>query len=243
MLANINLHQLLFIDIETVPEQPSFKKLSSSMQELWAAKHTHLKMENEDAETGYLKRAGVYAEFAKVICISLGYFRTEKESLNLTFRVKSFYGHNEKMLLDEFSALIRTSFDNPERFQFCGHNIREFDTPFLSRRMLINGITLPEMFDNSGKRPWQINDIDTLQLWKFGDYKNYVSLKLLAEILGVPSSKSDIDGKDVCRVYWEEDNLQRIVDYCQRDVITTARLLQKFKGSSTFISDSEIVIV
>jgi DNA polymerase elongation subunit (family B) len=243
VLANINLHQLLFIDIETVPEYSDFSNLTKTMQDLWTAKHSLLKTEDESAEEGYLKRAGVYAEFAKVICVSIGYFKTEKENLKLTFRVKSFYGDNENNLLQEFSSLIRKSFDNPERFQFCGHNIREFDVPFLSRRMLINGIALPEMFDNSGKRPWQINYIDTLQLWKFGDYKNFVSLKLLAEILGVPSSKSDIEGKDVCRVYWEEKDLKRIVDYCQKDVITTARLLQKFKGMESTINEADIVIV
>ncbi len=243
MLSHIKLQNLLFIDIETVPTYQSYSLLSGTMQELWLNKHNQLKIADETAEEGYLKRAGVYSEFAKVICICIGYLHTEKDTERQTLRIKSFANDNETLLLHEFSSLIRNSFDNPERFSFCGHNIREFDIPFLSRRMLVNGINLPEMFDNSGKRPWQINDVDTLQLWKFGDYKSYISLRLLSEILQIPSSKNDIEGKDVCRIYWQEKDLQRIATYCQRDVVTTFRIMQKFKGETTIIPDTNIVFV
>jgi 3'-5' exonuclease len=243
MLSQINIYNLIFIDIETVPRVGSFAELSDTMQELWAIKHATLKAENETAEEGYLKRAGVYAEFAKIVCVSVGFFRVDKDSRQRTFRVKSIAGDDEKALLDELLRMIAKSFPDAERFHFCGHNIREFDLPFICRRLLVNGFELPEMFDFSGKRPWEMLDVDTMQLWKFGDHKNFTSLKLLSAILDIPTPKDDIDGKDVCRVYWQEKGLPRIVEYCQKDVITVARLLLRFKGDKELLKDGDVVVV
>ena len=243
MLSHINIYNLIYIDIETVPQKSSFQQLSETMQSLWAIKHSTLKIENETAEEGYLKRAGVYSEFAKVICISIGFFRFDKDRLRNQFRVKTISGDDEKELLENFLTTIAKSFSEPERFHFCGHNIREFDLPFICRRLLVQGLGLPEILDLSGKRPWEVQDIDTLQLWKFGDFKNYTSLRLLSEILGIPSPKEDIEGKDVCRVYWEEHGLPRIVEYCQRDVVTVARLLLRFKGEKSILADEDVIVV
>ncbi|HWB63189.1 MAG TPA: ribonuclease H-like domain-containing protein [Chitinophagales bacterium] len=243
MLAHINIYGLIFIDIETVPQQPAFEQLGPAMKELWSVKHGMLKTQNETPEEGYLKRAGVYSEFAKIICISFGFFHFDKDRQKKYFRVKSYSNHDEKQLLGDFLAMLNKSFADSERFHFCGHNIREFDVPFICRRLLINGFTLPDIFDMSGKRPWEMQDVDTMQLWKFGDYKTYTSLKLLAEIFNIPTPKDDIDGKDVCRVYWSEDNLPRIVEYCQKDVVTVARLLLRLKGDQLPLSDEDVVIV
>ena len=242
MLSNINHYDLIFLDIETVPQFASHEQLSDTMKKLWAAKHSFLKIENETSEQGYLKRAGVYAEFAKIICIIIGYFRTDKETKQRTFRLKSFSGDDEKVLLEEFTQLINKNFDS-QRFHFCGHNVREFDIPFICRRLLINQLNFPDLLDVSGKRPWEMFDVDTLQLWKFGDYKHYTSLKLLSEVLGIPTSKTDIEGKDVCRVYWQEKGLERIVDYCQKDVVAVARLLLRFKGDTQPINDTDVILV
>ena len=242
MLSNINHYDLIFLDIETVPQFSSHQQLSYTMKELWTAKHSFLKTENETSEEGYLKRAGVYAEFAKIICISIGYFRTDKETKQRTFRLKSFSGDDEKVLLEEFIQLINKNFDS-QRFHFCGHNIREFDIPFICRRLLINQLNFPYLLDVSGKRPWEMFDVDTLQLWKFGDYKHYTSLKLLSEVLGIPTSKTDTEGKDVCRVYWQEKGLGRIVDYCQKDVVAVARLLLLFKGDTQPINDDDVIFI
>ena len=243
MLSHINIYNLIYIDIETVPQKSSFQQLSETMQSLWAIKHSTLKIENETAEEGYLKRAGVYSEFAKVICISIGFFRFDKDRLRNQFRVKTISGDDEKELLENFLTTIAKSFSEPERFHVCGHNIREFDLPFICRRLLVQGLGLPEILDLSGKRPWEVQDIDTFQLWKFGDFKNYTSLRLLTEILGIPSPKEDIEGKDVCRVYWEEHGLPRIVEYCQRDVVTVARLLLRFKGEKSILADEDVIVV
>lgn len=242
MLHHINLRHLIFIDIETVPQFSSFSQLSSAMQELWAAKHATLHIDSETAEEGYLKRAGVYAEFAKIVCISLGFFRIDKESGNRTFRIKSFHGDDESVLLNDFVSLINKHYSEADLYSFCGHNIKEFDVPFLCRRLLINSIPLPDLLDVSGKRPWETPYLDTFQLWKFGDHKNFTSLKLLAEVLGIPTPKDVIEGKDVCRVYWQEQGLPTIVEYCQKDVITVARLLLRFKGDTQLLNDSDIVI-
>jgi len=243
LLPNINIYNLIFIDIETVPQYSSFSQLSPAMQELWATKHTSLRIENENAEDGYLKRSGVYSEFAKIICISLGFFHFDRDKNQKFFRVKSIFGDDEKKLLSDFLTMVGKSFADTDRSNFCGHNIREFDIPFICRRLLINGLTLPEVFDIAGKRPWEMQDIDTLQLWKFGDYKNYTSLKLLAEIFGIPTPKDDIEGKDVCRVYWEQKELARIAEYCQKDVVTVARLLLRFKGDMQPLEDEYVIVV
>jgi DNA polymerase elongation subunit (family B) len=241
MLAHINPNSLLFIDIETVPEYSSFDQLSATKQELWIAKHNQLKLEAIPPNNTYLEKAGVYAEFSKIICISIGILYN-KSLTQKKIRIKTFSGHNENQLLTEFTELIKLKFNDPEQYHFCGHNIKEFDIPFISRRLLINKIQLPEAFDNSGKRPWQMHDVDTMQLWRFGDYKNYTSLKLMAEILDIPTPKDQIEGKDVCKVYWQENDLAKIIDYCQKDVITVIRLLLRFKGDTNIIPNENIEI-
>lgn len=241
MLDHIDIYDLIFVDIETVPGFSSHAQLSDAMKEMWASKYLFFKGENDTSEEGYLKRAGVFAEFAKIVCISIGYFKTDKQTNRRTFRIKSFSGDDEKVLLSEFTQLISTAFDSG-RYHFCGHNIREFDIPFLCRRMLINGVELPAMLDISGKKPWETFDVDTMQLWKFGDFKHYTSLRLLCEIMNIPTPKDAIDGKDVCRVYWQEQGLDRIVIYCQKDIVAVARLLLKFKGDTTELSDADVII-
>lgn len=242
MSGQINIYDLIYIDIETVPQYATFAELSPAMQQLWAAKHATLKVADETAETGYSERAGIYAEFGKIICISIGYFHSDKIAGKRIFRVKSFYGDDEKQLLKDFSELITKNF-NPQRYHFCGHNIREFDLPYICRRLLIQWLPLPDLLNIGGKRPWEVQDIDTMQLWKFGDYKSYTSLKLLAEVMGIPTPKSDIEGKDVARVYWHEHNLKRIAEYCNRDVVTVARLLLRLQADKQTLDDTEVVSV
>jgi len=228
MLDHLHLENLICLDIETVPGFQVFSEMPEQLKELYLKKSERLKQENETEEEQYFNHAGIYAEFGKVVCISIGIFRKEKDQLQL--RMKSIFGDDEKKLLNEFSEILNKHYNKPDRFQFCGHNIREFDIPYLSRRLLINHLPLPVLLDISGRKPWEVNMIDTLQLWRFGDVKHFTSLKLLALILGIDSPKDDIEGKDVGRVYWKEKNLQRIVEYCQRDVITVAQLILRFKG-------------
>lgn len=242
LLQNGYLRNLLFLDIETVPAYGAYALLPDMEKELWAIKHATLRAENETPEEGYLKRAGVYSEFAKVICFSIGFFHYDREANADQFRVKSIYGDDERQLLNEIATLFNQHFPNEDRFRFCGHNIKEFDIPFLCRRMVINSVKLPAMFDISGRKPWETEMLDTLQMWKFGDVKNYTSLKLLTHVLGIPSPKEDIDGKDVCRVYYEEKQLKRIVEYCQRDVVTVARLVMRFKYEPALLEDKDVII-
>jgi hypothetical protein len=242
LLQNGYLRNLLFIDIETVPAHGSWALLPDMEKELWTIKHSTLKVSDETAEDGYLKRAGVYSEFAKVICVSIGFFWYDREANVDQFRLKSIYGDDEHKLLSDMVTLFNQHFPNEDRFRFCGHNIKEFDIPFLCRRMVIHGLKLPNMFDISGKKPWETEMHDTLQMWKFGDVKNYTSLKLLTYVLGIPSPKEDIEGKDVCMVYYEQHGLKRIAEYCQRDVVTVARLLLRFRYEPDLLEDKDVVI-
>jgi 3'-5' exonuclease len=226
MLDKISLQNILFLDIETVPQVYTCDSLSDQMRSLWDSKMQYFKKDGNEATTLYHK-AGIYAEFGKVVCVSIG--TLQRHNFKHSLHIKSFFGDNEKLLLKEFKEFLWTN--NPKKnMQLCAHNGKEFDFPFLARRMLINGIKLPPALDNSGKKPWEVNHIDTLDLWKFGDYKNFSSLALLAAVFNIPSPKNDMDGSQVAKVYWEEKNLKRIVSYCQMDVLTLAQLLLKFKG-------------
>lgn len=226
MLDNIDLKNVLVLDIETVPQFSSFDHLNENWKDLWAHKMKHLIKDNVTAADTY-DRAGIYAEFGKIICISVGAFYRDSEVIK--FRLKSFYGDDEKIILLEFSELLNKSYSKEEH-TICGHNSKEFDFPYIARRCLINDIPIPSILDNSGKKPWEIKLLDTMEMWKFGDYKNYTSLKLLASLFGISSPKDDIDGSQVGNIYWQEKNLERIKIYCQKDVVTVAQLLLKFKG-------------
>jgi uncharacterized protein YprB with RNaseH-like and TPR domain len=231
MLENTNLTNILFLDIETAPLVYNYKDLDPAVRPLWDTKFRFSTIETPEQQ---YKKAGVYAEFAKVICISVGIFNDE------TFRVKSFYGHDEKQILKDFSELLSKHYNRKDHL-LCAHNGKEFDFPFICRRMLINGLKLPKILNIAGKKPWEIAHLDTMELWKFGDYKNYTSLNLLAAVFNIPTPKDDIDGSDVGRVYWEEKNLERIVTYCQKDVLTVAQLLLRFMGEE-LITDKNIVV-
>ncbi|MFL5764788.1 MAG: 3'-5' exonuclease [Bacteroidia bacterium] len=220
MLENLKLQNVLFLDVETAPVVYQYKDLDERIRPLWDSKFRY--NINETPESLY-KRAGIYAEFSKVICISVGFFNEGE------FRIKSFYYSDEKRLLEEFAVLLNKHFNRKEHM-LCAHNGKEFDFPVLCRRMLINGIKLPKALNLSGKKPWEVNHLDTMELWKFGDYKSFTSLNLLAAIFNIPTPKDDIDGSDVARVYWEEKNMKRIVTYCQKDVLTIAQLILRFMG-------------
>jgi uncharacterized protein YprB with RNaseH-like and TPR domain len=226
MWSNLDLTKILFLDIETVPEVENFEQLSPYRQRLWEEKTSYQRKEGQTAESFY-ERAGIWAEFGKIICISVGFFDTT-EKPKLHFRIKSFSGEETK-LLQEFKTLCDHYFYLKSHL-LCAHNGKEFDFPYLSRRMVIHRIALPKILNLFGKKPWEVPHLDTLQLWKFGDYKHYTSLKLLAEILGIPSPKEDIDGSDVARVYYQEKDLKRIVSYCERDVVTLAQVFLSFQG-------------
>ncbi len=227
-MQNIRIENLLLIDIETVSEYATFNELNKDWKQLWEEKVQRSLHEDTTAEAFYPQRAGVMAEFAKVICISVGYFKREGKELKL--RVKSFYGDDEKMLLQDFMAALQKMEINNNKWSFTGHNIKEFDIPFICRRLLINGLSIPPFLDFQNMKPWETNMVDTFQYWRFGDYNHYTSLKLLAAALQVPSPKDDIDGSMVGDVYWKEHNLERIVTYCQKDVVTTGNIVLRFKN-------------
>ena len=233
MLDSIKIEDILFLDIETVPQVPSMNLLEPPIQALWDKKSRFFRSPEETAESVY-ERAGIYAEFGKIICISVGYI---KDKNPLSFRLKSFFGDDEKELLSEFSALLNKFSKSKKEALLCAHNGKEFDFPYIARRMIINKLVIPEILDNAGKKPWEVKLLDTMDLWKFGDYKNYTSLDLLTSILGIPSPKDDIDGSMVARVYYEENDLKRIVRYCEKDVLAIAQVLLRFKNLQAIQDD------
>jgi 3'-5' exonuclease len=224
MLDKIRIQDVMFLDIETVPETVSFELLNPGMQNLWEKKSKQFRLPEQTAQDVY-ERAGIYSEFGKIICISVGLVR-EKNPYRL--RLKSFFGKDEKELLTEFAGMLTKFSKNNSESVLCAHNGKEFDFPYIARRMIINRIELPEILDNAGKKPWEVKHLDTMDLWKFGDYKNYTSLDLLTTILGIQTPKDDIDGSQVAGVYYREGDIERIVRYCEKDVLAIARVLMRF---------------
>lgn len=228
MLNQLDLNQLLFLDIETVPEVYKYEDLDEKTKVFWDQK---MKWQSErEGLSGeeLFERAGIYAEFGKVVCISVG-FLVNAGTPDVKYRTTSFAGDDEKQLLNEFANLLNSHYNRIDRY-LCAHNGKEFDFPFIARRMLIKGIKLPLMLDIAGKKPWEIKHLDTMELWKFGDYKHYTSLNLLAHLFDIPTPKDDISGADVARVYYEEGDLDRIVSYCEKDTLTVCQLVLKYKG-------------
>lgn len=233
-----SLFRILFFDIETVPVQYRFEELSPKFQELFGAKMRFQLRDNPDKsiEQWYGERAGILAEFARVVCISTAYLTPAGQSVEL--RLKSFAGDDEHLLLTDFAQMLQKYHDHFP--VLCGHNIKEFDVPFIGRRCLIHGIPLPPQINIQGRKPWEVLHQDTLELWKFGDYKHFVSLDLLCAIFEIPTPKSDMSGADVARVYYEEEGgLDRIRTYCEQDVIAVAKLMMRMKNLP-LISDSDI---
>ncbi|MBA5629186.1 3'-5' exonuclease [Moheibacter lacus] len=226
MLKKIPSQKVLFLDIETVPEVGNWSELSDEWKDLWAKKIDKQLTEDETAEEFYGKRAGILAEFGKIICISCGII-VENDKIHL----KSFYGDNESQILKDFNELINGKYFDSNVI-FCAHNGKEFDFPYMARRMIINEIELPPALDLQGKKPWEIPHLDTMELWKFGDYKHYTSLNLLAAVLGIPTPKDDIDGSQVASVYYDDHDLGRIKTYCEKDVLTVAQIFRKFRGEN-----------
>ncbi|MCH7399579.1 3'-5' exonuclease [Belliella sp. DSM 107340] len=222
-----DLSDILFLDIETASSEPSFDALPERIQEEWIKKEKIIKKSDEEIESGslFFEKAGIYAEFGKVICVGVGYFKFDKETEGLSFRTKSFASDSEYDALFEFSDLLRK-----KQWILCAHNGKEFDFPYLSRRILINRIPLPEPLQMAGKKPWEIRHLDTLELWKFGDYKHYTRLELLAAVFDIPTSKEGIDGSQVNDAYYNQNDLQAIREYCLRDVLVTAQIYLAFQG-------------
>ncbi|MDQ3015281.1 MAG: ribonuclease H-like domain-containing protein [Bacteroidota bacterium] len=239
--------QILFLDVETVSQYSVFDGMDERGQGLWKHKIGFMAKRDDhvwtmdDFTKSYHEKAAIYAEFGKVIVISAGIITHTDDDVS-TLRIKSFYGHDEKEVLEAFVFILNKNFSDPNTSVLCGHNIREFDIPYLCRRMTIHNIELPQLFNISGKKPWEVKFIcDTLELWKFGDYKNYTSLDLLAYTLGIPSPKENLDGSKVGITYWEENDLEKIKAYCEKDVITVAQVYRRMQNQD-LLTDEQVVI-
>lgn len=233
-LQKVNIEKILFLDIETVPEFYKFNELDAATAKLYEAKTKFMQKDGVTVEDTY-EKAGIYAEFGKIVCISCGLVADKPQGKEI--RLKSFSGDDEKQLLIDFSNLLNKHYSSPYHI-LCGHNAKEFDFPFIARRMLIHGLDLPAALDIAGKKPWEIAHLDTMELWKFGDFKHYSSLSLLCHIFKIPTPKDDITGADVARVYYEEGDLKRITVYCQKDVVALIQLFLRFRNEALVEEDN-----
>ena len=242
MIDTLSISNILFLDVETVSGFKMFEDLSEEMQYLWKIKAAQIsktplsELENEACAALYSDKAAIYAEFGKIVCISVGLIVKEGEEYNV--RLKSFMGYDEAVLLTEFAELMNQYFNDTAKHYLCGHNLIEFDVPYICRRMAIQGVKHPALLQLHGKKPWETKYLlDTMTLWKFGDYKHYSSLKLLTGIFGIPSPKDDIDGSQVGKVFYEDQDIERIAIYCEKDVVAVIQILMKFKRMDIFEPD------
>jgi len=240
MLDHVNIENMLFLDIETVPQYPAYGELPETFQKLWDRKADHFRKEDQTVEEVY-DRAGIYAEFGRIVCISAGFVMQKMGERY--YRVKSFYDDDERKLLSAFNNMLDKFTAYPGKC-LCAHNGQEFDYPYIARRALINGLKLPHILDTAGMKPWEIKDklLDTMQLWKFGDFRSYTSLSLLCAVFNIPTPKDDIDGSQVARVYYEEGDLERIARYCEKDTLAVANLVLRFKREPVIEADHVEII-
>jgi len=234
MLENLDVYNILFLDIETVSAKPTFDDISDDFKPLWKKKsRSILRVKEEDltdemVTDAYTNRAAIFAEFGKIVCISVG-FLSKREDGEMMIRLTSFASDDERQLLLDFAEMLNKHYNLPSKHSICGHNLREFDVPYICRRMIVNRVPFPNLLKISGKKPWETKHLlDTLEMWKFGDYKNYTSIKVLTALLDLPSPKDDIDGSEVGGVYWKENDLKRIAVYCEKDVLACAQLLLRY---------------
>ena len=227
MMKQVQFEKILFLDIETVPQAYQFEQLDEKSKALFETKNRFQISPEKSIEQIFEERGGILAEFGKIVCISVGMLHEGSQGKRI--RLKSYYHDDEETLLKQFKRLLDDHY-NTQYHVLCGHNSKEFDIPYICRRMLINGIALPSILQIAGKKPWEINHIDTMELWKFGDYKSYTSLSLLCHVMNIPTPKDDISGADVARVYYEENDLQRIMVYCEKDVVALIQLFLRLQG-------------
>lgn len=245
MLNDLDLSNVLVLDIETVCGVAHYDDLNPTMQYLWGIKSPQaqrLREEKLEPRDSYSEYAGIFAEFGKIVCISVGTFRTNKDTGELNFYVRSYYHHDERELLLDFADLLEKRYNSMKIHRLCGHNIKEFDLPYICRRMIINKVPLPTVLDIAGKKPWEVPHIDTLDYWKFGDYKSFTSLKLLCGVFNIPTPKDDIDGSQVGTTYWDQDDIERIQVYCRKDVVATAQVLLSYRMTPIMREDQIILV-
>lgn len=235
--------QMLFLDIETVPLTPTLAEMPERLRKLWPRKAQQFRRDPSVTDDAlFLRSAGIFAEFGKVIVVATGRLRqsTEGDSLHII----TFSGHDERNLLFDLAAHLGAL---EKGIRLCAHNGKEFDFPFLARRMLVHGIPLPDVLDHAGRKPWEVPHVDTMELWKFGDHKHYTSLEQLAALFDIPGSKGDMDGSQVREVYYEHCDLPRITRYCAADLLTLARVYARLTGGpnlsrSGLLSPDQITI-
>jgi hypothetical protein len=227
MNRQLQLEKILFLDIETVPQAYRFDQLDDKSKVLFEAKNRFQISPDKSIEQIFEERGGILAEFGKIVCISVGMLHEGSQGRSI--RLKSFYHDDEETLLQQFKRLLDDHY-NTQYHVLCGHNSKEFDIPYICRRMLINGVALPNILQIAGKKPWEINHIDTMELWKFGDYKSYTSLSLLCHVMDIPTPKDDISGADVARVYYVDNDLERVMVYCEKDVVALIQLFLRLQG-------------
>ena len=249
MIDNIDIANVLFLDIETVSGKANYEELDETFKKLWKHKcksvtrNYETAIGDEEAAEIYKEKAGIYAEFGKIVCISVGFVARHPKTKQLSVRLKSFADKDEALLLADFAKMVEQYYNNPNKHFFCGHNLREFDIPYICRRMIVHQMKLPHSLNLYGKKPWETQHLlDTMVMWKFGDYKSFTSLKLLAAVLGFPSPKDDIDGSEVGLTFWEEDDLPRIASYCEKDVLAVVQLLLRYKRMP-LLEEEQIIFV
>lgn len=240
MLNDIRKEQILFLDVETVPQYKDYSSIPENKKKFWNHKASFLSKNEEQTPEILYERAGIYSEFGKIICISSGFIKSVNGNYEL--HIKSIHSHDERTILSQFLDILKKLDQSPQKWYLCAHNGKEFDFPYISRRLLVNGLSVPNLLDVRGKYAKEIQLLDTMEMWKFGDYKSFVSLDLLADIFNIPSPKDDIDGSMVRQVYYEEDNLQRISEYCSKDVVTLAQVLMRYKAEP-FITAENIKMI
>ena len=226
-----DIHKLLFVDIETVgvdEDLDSLHHTNPKLSKVWEETGwDYFKRKySEDSELSsnqmFVKRAALLPEFGKIVCISVGFIVPSGET-----KLDSFYGDEKNILISTSELLNRV---DKLGFVICGHNVKNFDLPYIAKRMLINNIPVPKILPNYTIKPWESRVLDTKEVWGFNSFGGLSSLNLVCTSLGLETSKEgEVNGSNMHKYYYDSNNIEKIKNYCEEDVKCTINLVKKLK--------------
>jgi len=238
-MKDIPIESIIFLDIETVSLFPNLLLADDATKKEWARKimKTNPTITPALLDDTYKEQAALHPEFSFITCISVGMVKGGKVYIKNIFG----FDHDEERTLEIFCETMQKIIEKMERLQpkLCAHFGKGFDYPFISKRMLVHGMTIPNILDSYGKKPWEITNLDTHEIWKMGGF-NSASLSAIAHAFGIPSPKDDIDGSQVGHVYWVDSKIDRIATYCAKDVFALINIFRCMQGSPAFSEFAKI---
>lgn len=237
-IFSVKPDDVVFINIEGVPELSSTADLSDSMRQLWESLPHPATLSSDEA----YRAMGLCAEFGKVACVTAGVIRSRAGETEPYFITSTYAADDERQVLCDFSEMIGNFFSSSPRSHFvCGHGVLASDIPFFAKRLIVNRLPLPALFDKHGRRGLEENVIDTAVFWSMGNAAApLVSAPLLASVLGIDVDPADYDAIEAASLYHDDRDINALALRSERKVLVAARIFRAMRGESPIATDHVI---